>query len=190
MHAAEAVATTQEFAVAEKQANAKDELRVPPLPISEEDKTRFLDALMQGKPYQETFTLLNGQLTATVRCKTRREDEFINAQIFRDTSVRRIRSQTDYTNAINYYSLAFQLVELQGQALPSIELPDNPYDPEFDFHAKFKEVVFFNAPEPMMFVLLTCLARFDRKALELAHKAATDPAFFDRAGASQSAKRP
>jgi hypothetical protein len=82
--------------------------------LTQEEKERFLKSVLADKPYEETFSLFDGQMKVTVRSMTVAENNDVVTQIMEDRD-KGIASDNDaYFITIASYRLAQSLVSIDG----------------------------------------------------------------------------
>lgn len=91
--------------------------------VSEEQRNRFLDCVVTGDRYTETFDLYGGRVHGKIRCRSLDETEAIEAYIRRQVITRKIVSQAEYTSFVRRALLSAQIEELNGVKFPELEKP-------------------------------------------------------------------
>ena len=91
--------------------------------VSEEQRNRFLDCVVTGDRYTETFDLYGGRVHGRIRCRSLDETEAIEAYIRRQVITRKIVSQAEYTSFVRRALLSAQIEELNGVKFPELEKP-------------------------------------------------------------------
>lgn len=150
----------------------KDEFVLPDLPITDDDKNRFADAVMQRKPFSEKFSMMGGKLTVTFRTKTKRENDMLFDQLDEDFKANRIRSESKYVTLLNNYNLMMQMTELQGAPCATVlPPPQQDVPPGWSLYKVMRLHLIETLPEANMFLLIGALSQFDTKCRVLAREA-------------------
>lgn len=91
--------------------------------VDKVSRDRFLDCLVTGERYAESFSLYNGKIRGIIRCRSLDETEAMEAYIRRKVVTREIVSQAEYTALVRRCLLASQIAELNGVKFPELEHP-------------------------------------------------------------------
>lgn len=91
--------------------------------VSEEHRKRFLDCIVTGERYTETFDIFGGRIHGKIRCRSLDETEAIEAHIRRQIIIRKIVSQAEYTALVRRALLSAQVEEINGVKFPELEKP-------------------------------------------------------------------
>lgn len=86
--------------------------------ISEIDKVKFLDCLVDGKRFTREFSLFGGRITGTFRSRTTKETSAILGELGRRTKMNKGLSTVEYASMLRHATLAFQIDEMDGTAYP------------------------------------------------------------------------
>jgi hypothetical protein len=158
--------------------------QLPELQITDQDKKNFLAALLEGKPYQESFSAAGGSLVVTFRGKTKFETDIINSQVFREIQDATIGSETEYFNTNNTFSLYFQMIKIQGSDVPKPIYPKALDDEDYVLRDMVSKSVIHEMPDLKFYILTGLLAQFNDKCLKISQEIMVNPDFLKPATAS------
>ena len=138
---------------------------IPKLPVTEKDLDMFVDSLMEGTQYSESFVKYNGKFKVTFRVRSRKDEEAVLFQMNEDFKSGLIHSDIAYYSRLNLYNLTLQTYSLDGvtQVL--------------DYSKTLREIaetgIFGNMPEPKLYILISMLGQFEDKVSSMAREALT-----------------
>ena len=168
------------------QQNARTERQtfaVPELPITDEDRERFQDALDKRRPFSETYPILDGKLSVTFRAKMKRETDILMDQIDQDFAAGHIRSQVNYNTLLNNYNLMLQMVDFRGVKVPSVVPPVRPFPKDWSLYGCIDTHLISTLDEDTVILLLAALQQFDSRSKRLRQEA-VEKSFPQPAGVS------
>ena len=136
------------------------------LVITPEEKLAFIDAMISGSRYTQTFKLFGGKLVVTVRSRTADETHAMYAYI------RHVLSGNDAAgfNAVEgdmaYVPLVAQIAEMNGTAFPEMKTPllytmSDGKEQEPGWYGDFK--AWKAKPEGLTSALVSCIQLFEYK---------------------------
>jgi len=138
---------------------------IPKLPVTEKDLDMFVDSLMEGTQYSESFVKYNGKFKVTFRVRSRKDEEAVLFQLNEDFKSGLIHSDIAYYSRLNLYNLTLQTHSLDG----IIQI--------LDYSKTLREIaetgIFGNMPEPKLYILISILGQFEDKVSSMARKALT-----------------
>lgn len=82
--------------------------------VTEEDRAAFLDAIVTGGRYERDFSLFNGRLTGTFRCRSTAESDGIVAWVGHLLNNNKLASNVEYMSTVRNATLAAQVKSLRG----------------------------------------------------------------------------
>ena len=140
---------------------------IPELPITDADRDRFAEHLWASVPFTESFSALDGKLTATLRLRAKWEMDLVARQIDRDYADGLFSNTERQGDLLNAYNLRLQLVEFNSQAQDTrfdrqkgLSLRDWTQDSPID-----------GLSEAQLFILVTWLYQFEVKVARLKREA-------------------
>lgn len=92
--------------------------------VTAEDRAAFLDAIVTGGRYERSFSLFNGRLTGTFRCRSTAESDGIITWVGHLLNENKLTSNVEYMSAIRNATLAAQVKSLRG--LVNEDFPELP----------------------------------------------------------------
>lgn len=93
------------------------------LDITPEIKVGFINSLVSGDRFEQTYTLLNGKLSVTFRTRSSEEDRAILKHLAHLERTEKIQSNHDYTDMLRLCLLAAHVKELNGVQFGPLEAP-------------------------------------------------------------------
>lgn len=125
------------------------------LPITDSDKDRFCDLMLQGEPYTEKMERMGGKIKVEFRSRTRAEEEELIRQIQKDFEDNLLKTDSLYVARLNLYNLVTQTVSIDGTKLN--------LDPSISIRERADKSIFANMPEPKIYILSCLLVQFEGK---------------------------
>lgn len=93
--------------------------------VTEEHRTRFLDALVTGQRYTQPFSIYGGRVHGVIRSRTQDETRCIIGQLQREIREKSILSDADYTVRLRAMLAAAQIESYQGADQGVLKAPLN-----------------------------------------------------------------
>jgi hypothetical protein len=143
---------------AERQAAA-----ITDLPITDFDKDKFCDLMLQGEPYIEKMDRMGGKIKAEFRSRTRAEEEELIRQIQKDFEENLLKTDSLYVSRLNLYNLVTQTISIDGIKLN--------LDPSIPLRERADKSIFKNMSEPKIYILSCLLVQFEGKLSRLCRMA-------------------
>ena len=90
------------------------ELKPLTVTIGQADRDMFIESLISGKRYMRSFSLFNGKVAGTFRCRTLKESYAIMRYLGNQLRAGALETTLEYTTAMRNSLLAAQVMELNG----------------------------------------------------------------------------
>lgn len=97
--------------------------------VTDDDRNAFLEAITTGGRYERQFSLFNGRLTGTFRCRSVGESDGIIAWVGHLANKGMLASNFEYTSLIRNATLAAQVKSLRGLVNEDFPELDGPLAP-------------------------------------------------------------
>lgn len=141
------------------------DLYIPPdLPVSDEDLKNFLDSIVSGDFYSESFK--KGPVEVSFRVKTGKEVNYISAIVAALGLKGRISSRALYLHAISILNVSFQTTDFCGRENAAPAVPQAPWDVDALVEA-FDKIMGGGIAGAMkehgIFIVSGLLSQFDKK---------------------------
>lgn len=134
--------------------------------ITEEHKSRFLDSVVSGSRYTETFSLFGGKLLLKVRSRTNEETDAITAYVRKMVADGRIRVDYDYSSFMRKLLAVAQVDEMNGVRNPEMKAPMF-YEDSGDtlVHPGWEPVLeaWEKRPESVLAAVVRCILTFEAR---------------------------
>lgn len=101
-------------------------LDTPNVTLTQEDRDAFLDALVAGTRYTRTFSIFNGRVTGTLRCRSISESEGIAAWIGLWSRTGKFANLQEYTASMRDAIIVAQVAKLHGVEFEEMTQPCGP----------------------------------------------------------------
>lgn len=145
------------------------------LVITSEEKTSFINAMITGKRYTQTFKLFGGNVSVTIRSRTADETHALYAYIRHTLAKDGPDSLTVVEGDMAYVPLVAQVAELNGTAFPEMKAPlmyteSDGKEIEPGWYGDFK--AWKAKPEGLTSALISCVQLFEYKYWTMTREAA------------------
>ena len=173
----ETLQTVKEQAVARNGGDINNaELRLPKLEITDDDKERYLQCVVNGTPFMQEFEDQKLKLKVVLRDKTKKETDIISRQLDKTYNEGNIYSAVEYTNLFNVACLYYQLEEFNG-VKQNRDYPVSVWDmKKFNLMESIDKGPLGSISSSALFVLMAMMSQFNHKLYALAMEV-IDPNF-------------
>lgn len=146
----------------------------PELDFTEAELDRFIEKMVFGEPWSESFT--RDKVQITLRTRSRRESEFVTSVIEYEARQRLIMTQAELTNRINSFNIILSAVEYRGAGMPVWSMPARPWtDDNYKAFSAFVEShPLSDMPDPLHFVLMAIMVQFQDKCYRMQKRIVED----------------
>lgn len=135
--------------------------------ISEEQKENFFKSILADKPYQETFSLFDGQLSLTFRAMTVQENTDVVNQIIADRRLGTASDTDAYFVTISTYRLAMCLVSVDSEPYSNITKENFKKIDENDTYVLGRARPMAQWSTSKLSIYLDAFSRFESKLVKL-----------------------
>ena len=145
------------------------------LKISPDEKAAFIDAMITGERYKQTFRLFGGRVTVTLRSRTAAETHAMYAYIRHVLSKNGPENMSAVEGDMAYVPLVAQVAELNGTAFPEMKEPlmfteSDGKEVAPGWYGDFK--AWKAKPEGLTSALISCVQLFEYKYWTMTREAA------------------
>lgn len=91
--------------------------------IGDEHKRAFIEAVVTGRRYTESFSLFGGNVSIVLRCRSAEETDAIDAYARRKISTGEIKSESEYSNLMRCMLIVAQVQEINGVSYSEMRSP-------------------------------------------------------------------
>ena len=135
--------------------------------ISETDKELFFKSILADKPYQESFSLFDGQLSLTFRAMTVQENTDVVNQIVADRKLGTASDTDAYFVTISTYRLAMCLVSIGTEPFSTITKENFKKTDEADSYVLARARPIAEWSTSKLSIYLDAFSRFEAKLVKL-----------------------
>jgi hypothetical protein len=100
-----------------------DSLDLTSVQLTEDEKSAFLDAMLEDRRFELPFNLFNGKVTGIFRSRTSEEGRAVLTELRRQWLSGDVATDNEYTYLVKYTALRLQVKVLNGVEYSEIEKP-------------------------------------------------------------------
>lgn len=151
----------------------QDKEVVDSVKIEMKHKDAFVESVITGERYRETFNLLGGKLKLVLRSRSSRETEAIMSYARRKVALDEVRTDYDYAALMRKAMAASQVDELNGVKYPELQEPlffeetsEKLTPPGWEPALK----LWGDKPESLLSMIVRCAIEFEARYWEMVRK--------------------